>query len=98
MGQRRNPWFSLGWDTMALGVEAASVIGLRTVKIATGGPGASAEAELMVNEKIAAAWALQGLAMTGGLGFTAPAIAAKTLAHYRRRVRANRRRLSKSNP
>lgn len=95
MSQPRNPWLALGWATMALGAEAASVIGLRTMKIATGGPDASAEAELMVKEKIAAAWALQGLALSGGLGFTAPGIAAKTLAHYRRRVRANRRRLSK---
>jgi hypothetical protein len=97
MSQRRNPWLSLGWQTMSLGAEAASVIGLRTIKIATGGPAATAEAELMVKEKIAAALALQGLAMSGALGFSAPGIAAKTLAHYRRRVRANRRRLSKSN-
>jgi hypothetical protein len=92
---RRNPWIALGWNTMALGAEAASVIGLRSLKIATGGPAANAEAELMVREKIDAAWALQGLALTGALGLTAPRVAAKTLAHYRRRVRANRRRLSK---
>jgi len=85
----------LGWDAMALGAEATSVIGLRSWKLATAGPKANAEAELMVREKIEAAVALQTLAMTGALGFTAPGIAAKTLAHYRRRVRANRRRLSK---
>ena len=97
MSQSRNPWLTLGWGAMALGAEAASVIGLRVIKIATGGPAAGAEAELMIREKIAAAWDLQSLAMSGGLGFTAPGIAAKTVSHYRRRVRANRRRLSKSN-
>jgi len=80
---------------MALGVEAASVIGLRSMKIATGGPAANAEAELMVREKMEAALALQSLAMIGALGSTAPGIASKTLAHYRRRVQANRRRLAK---
>lgn len=80
---------------MALGAEAASVIGLRSLKIATGGPAADAEAGLMVREKLEAAWDLHRLAMTGALGLTAPRIAAKTLAHYRRRVRSNRRRLAK---
>ncbi len=95
MSRRHNPWFKLGWDTMALGAEAATVIGLRSMKMAAGGPAAEAEAELMVREKVQAAYALQGLAMTGVLGFTAPRVASKTLAHYRRKVRANRRRLSK---
>ena len=92
---RRNPWMKLGWDAMALGTEAAAVIGLRSIKIASGGPAADAEAALMVKEKIEAAWALQGLAVMGALGFTAPRIASRTVAHYRRRVRANRRRLAK---
>lgn len=81
---------------MALTVEAVSVIGLRSMKMAKGGPAASAEADLMVKEKMEAAWALQSLAMAGALGSTAPGIAAKTVAHYRRRVRANRRRLTKT--
>jgi len=34
-------------------------------------------------------------AMTGALGYTATGVAAKSLAHYRRKVRANRRRLIK---
>ncbi len=95
MSRHRNPWIKLGLDTMALGAEAASVIGLRSLKIATGGPAAEAEAALMISEKIEAAMTLQNLAMAGALGFTAPGIASKTLAHYRRKVRANRRRLSK---
>ena len=83
-------------DAWSLGIEASSVIGLRTLKIAAGGPAADAEARRMVQEKIAAALALQMKAMTGGLGATASGAAAKTLTHYRRKVRANRRRLSKT--
>jgi hypothetical protein len=70
-------------------------MGLRTLKIAAGGPAGAAETELMVREKVQAALALQTLAMTGGLGFTAAGATSKTLAHYRRKVRANRRRLAK---
>ena len=95
MPRSGNPWMRLAWDAWALGFEGSSVVGLRTLKIATGGPAAEAEARRMVTEKIGAAVALQGLAMTGALGFTAPAVAGKTLAHYRRKVRANRRRLAK---
>jgi hypothetical protein len=95
MSRRRNPWTRLGWDAIALSAEAASVIALRSMKIAAGGPAAQAEAALMVSEKVKAAQALGEMAMTGALGFTAPGVASKTLAHYRRKVRANRRRLSK---
>jgi hypothetical protein len=47
----------------------------------------------MIDEKIRAGIALQKLAMTGQLGRTAHGVATKTLAHYRRKVRANKRRL-----
>ena len=66
------------------------------MKMAAGGPDAEAEATLMVNEKIEASQALGLKAMTGGMGFTAETATASTLAHYRRKVRANRRRLSKA--
>ena len=48
----------------------------------------------MVSEKVEAGVALQMLALTGGLGVTPHGAAAKTVAHYRRKVRANRRRLA----
>jgi hypothetical protein len=92
---RGNPWFGIGLDAWRLGVEASSVIGLRTLKIAQGGAGGRAEAERMVSEKIEAGIALQALALTGGLGGTPASASARTLAHYRRKVNANRRRLSK---
>lgn len=65
------------------------------MKLAAGGPAAKAEAELMVSEKMAAAVALQALALTGGLGFNPQGAALKAVAHYRRKVRANERRLLK---
>jgi hypothetical protein len=96
MPRKRNPWLDFSLDAWALSVEASTVIGLRTMKLAAGGAQAEAEAKLMVEEKIKAGVDLGMMAMTGGLGFTAPEAAAKTLAHYRRKVRSNRRRLSKT--
>jgi hypothetical protein len=92
---RGNPWARLTMDAWALGFEASAVIGLRTLKLAAGGPAAQAEAERMVSEKVAAGLALRQRALTGGLGYSPASATAKTLAHYRRKVRANRRRLSK---
>jgi hypothetical protein len=81
-------------DAWRLGMEASAVIGLRTMKIAAGGTEGQAESVRMVTEKIDSLWTLQTSAMTGGLGSTPQRAAAKTIAHYRRKVRANRRRLS----
>ena len=91
----RNPWLRLTMDAWTLGLEASSVIGLRTMKLAAGGAAAQAEANLMVNEKIASTLSLQAQAFRGGMGLTPHRAAARTLAHYRRKVRANQRRLSK---
>lgn len=78
-----------------LGLEAAAVVGQRSLKLTSGGRSAKTEARRMVREKLDAAVAWQILAATGGLGTTAPAAASKTLRHYRRKVSANRRRLGK---
>ena len=43
-------WASLGFDAWLLGMEASSVIGLRTLKIAAGGDAAHHEADLMVRK------------------------------------------------
>jgi hypothetical protein len=96
MARRLPAHLRLGFDAWALGMEAASVIGLRMLKAAAGGPAADNEARRMVTEKIAAAADLQLMALTGGLGTTPASAAAKTMAHYRRKVRANRRRLSRA--
>jgi hypothetical protein len=94
--RRGNLWFGIGMDAWRLGLEASTVIGLRTMKIARGGPRGEAEAKRMVSEKVEAAADLQVMALTGGLGATPTRAAAKMIAHYRRKVRANRRRLTKT--
>jgi hypothetical protein len=91
----KNPWLRTGFDAWWLGFEASSVIALRTMKMISGGDAALVEARQMVSEKIEAGLALQTMALTGALGITAHGAAAKTLVHYRRKVRANRRRLAK---
>ena len=88
-----NPWIGLGLDAWRLGLESYSVMGLRTLRLAQGGETARVEAERMVAEKVEAGLALQALAMTGGLGVTPAGASAKAMAHYRRKVLANRRRL-----
>ena len=77
-----------------LGAESASVIGLRTLKLAAGDAAAGDEARLMVGEKIGAAMALSQKAMLGQLG-SMPGMGSAIVADYRRTVRANRRRLDR---
>lgn len=86
-------WASAGIDAWALGVEASAVIGLRTVKMASGGVDAAAEAQLMVSEKMQSAFELQAALVTGRLGANPLAGTQKVLRHYRRKVKANRKRL-----
>jgi hypothetical protein len=83
------PWFKLSLDAMLLAVEAQTVIGLRLARIAGGGSIAAAEVELMVSEKIAAAAEAGGLLLGGG---TIHGV----LKGYRRKVRANARRMKGS--
>lgn len=91
-----NGWLDLSWDAWRLGLEASSVITLRSLRIAAGGAEAQSEARLMFTEKVEAALHLQAMAATGALGFSAPDASALAIAHYRRKVRANGRRLRKS--
>jgi hypothetical protein len=93
--RQTNRWLGIGLDAWSLGFEASAVMGLRALKLAQGGAAGQAEAERMVSEKVAAAMALQAQALTGRLGGTPASAAARTIAHYRRKVKANRRRLSK---
>jgi hypothetical protein len=91
----RSSWHAVWADACSLGFEASSVIGLRAMKLAIGGKAAAAEAHRMVSEKIEASLALQARALTGALGATAVGAAAKTLDHYRQKVRANQTCLAK---
>jgi hypothetical protein len=76
------PWYGLAM----LALESQQVIGLRMIKMAKGGPAACVEANLMLLEKIAAATQAGGQLMMGGS-------TSKVIAGYRRKVRANARRL-----
>lgn len=98
MSRSFNPWFAIGMDAMSLGLEAASVIALRSLVLAEGGAKAQAEAVRMVAEKAEAGAALAFQAATGALGTHPATASARTLRHYRRKVRANRRRLTKKTP
>ena len=80
-------WWKLGVDASLLAMESQQVIGLRLAKLAAGGSGAQAEAQRMVSEKIMAAHEAALLLATGGS-------TAKVMAGYRRKVRANARRLA----
>jgi hypothetical protein len=91
----KNPWLRFGVNAWYLGLEASSVIALRMLRIAAGEVAAEVEARRMVSETIEAGLALQALALTGGLGQTSDSAAKKMVAHYRRKVRANRRRLAR---
>lgn len=94
MGRSPN-WMKLAMDSWSLGLEASTVVGMRMLRLSQGGPAAAAEAERMVREKLDAAADLQRLALTGGLGATSHGAAAKTVGHYRKKVRANKRRLGR---
>jgi hypothetical protein len=84
------------FDMARLGAEAWMVVGLRMMKLAAGGPLAAREAQRMVTEKAAAAIEAQvrsGAALMRG---ASPQSAGRTaMTGYRRRVKANRRRLSR---
>ena len=93
---RRNSWLFAGYDLWALGMESAAVMTMRGMKVAAGGTDAQAEMERMISEKVRAGLDLQALALRGGLGVTMPDLVSRTTKHYRSRVRANHRRLTKA--
>jgi len=86
-------WPRLYLSLWFLTLEASHVILLRTFAIAAGGAHAKAEIDRMVDEKVKALYALQSLLITGALGSTTSTMATRSVAHYRKAVRANRRRL-----
>lgn len=88
-----NPWLNLALDTTRLSLEAWRVIGLRTLEMAAGGEGARREAARLVPEKMSALVDAQmGLVFDMARG-QSHLSAQRMVAMYRRRVRANYRRL-----
>jgi hypothetical protein len=87
--------YALTRDMMSLALEMQTVIGLRIFQFATNDPKAQAEAQLMVNEKILALATAQtqyAIDVMSGRAHTAPS---RAVAFYRRKVRANRTRLTR---
>jgi hypothetical protein len=93
--RRTKNWARLNLDLMSLGVEASEVMALRMLKLAAGGPAAAAEAERMVGEKIRAAAEIQAEAWAAALTGRSGGTPRRTVARYRKKVRANRQRLSR---
>jgi hypothetical protein len=91
-----NPWLSIGLKAWQTALEAQSVMALRMLRLAAGGARAEAEASRMVTEKILAAGEAQVTTVAPAMrGQKKHVVAGNALNVYRKRVRANRRRLSR---
>ena len=89
-----NPWLTLSFKAVQMGIEAQSVVALRMLRFASGG--ARSEATRMVAEKVAAAAEAQAVAAAAAASGRQPhVVAGKALNVYKKRVRANKRRLSR---
>ncbi len=94
-----NPWLDWSLKAFEFGLDAQRVIALRMLRVAAGGTVGQAELNRMVIEKISAlAEAQAAVAMAVIDGHDDHAVADKVLRVYHKRVRANRRRLSRRAP
>jgi hypothetical protein len=80
--------FKAWWDVGMLAAESQQVMWLRVMRLASGGATASAEARRMASEKVA-------VAVPVAAGILMGDSAVKVVKRYRKKVRANKRRLSK---
>ena len=81
-------WMKVARDASMLAWESQQVIALRLWKLTMGGTAASHEAKRMVTEKVIAFGEAAAKVATGGT-------AGSVVKGYRKKVRANRRRLTK---
>jgi hypothetical protein len=89
-------WFSASSQTAMLAFDAQRVIALRLMRIAAGGASARSEVTRMVTEKAQALGEAQAVAAVGSVTGRSPRqIAKKVTRVYRKRIRANRRRLTR---
>ena len=87
-----NPWLELSLKAVQMGMEAQSVIALRMLRLATGGARMEADASRIVT----AAAEAQAVAAVSALSGRAPhVVASKAPRVVKKRVRANKRRLSR---
>jgi len=91
-----SPWFTLARDAARLALDAQAVVALRLARFARSAEVDWLEAQRMVSEKAQALAQVQ-LATALGLmsGKRGPALAKTAVGVYGKRVRQNRRRLSR---
>jgi hypothetical protein len=89
-----NPWLSLAFQAAQLGLEAHSVIALRLARLAGGGAAGRTEVRLMVADKMAAIADAQIAAAATLLTGDSHEIAMTVMQVLKKRVRANKDRLS----
>ena len=95
--QMWNDWCALSVQAARLGWEAQGVIALRVMRMATQPAHSQTEARRMVTEKVAALGEAQAVATAASMkGGKSNRVAKKVLGVYGKRVRANRRRLTKA--
>jgi len=94
MRGEQQTWTQIAIDSWFLGAEACAVVGLRSLRLVSGGPEACSEARLMITEKIECGIELSVGLMAGRLGSTPKAVVGRCVTHYLEGVRANRIRLS----
>jgi hypothetical protein len=85
--EKGGPMFVPFYSTMFLAFESGNVIGLRMMKMMSGGSGSRDEANLMVMEKVLAMFEASASLMAGGT-------AGSVVDRYREHVAANAKRLS----
>jgi hypothetical protein len=85
--ERGGAMFVPFYSTMFLAFESGNVIGLRMMKMMSGGSGSHDEAHLMVMEKVHAMFEASASLMAGGT-------ASSVVDRYREHVAANAKRLS----
>jgi hypothetical protein len=91
-----NSWLTVSSQAALLALEAQSVIALRLMRVAAGGASARSEMQRMVTEKVQAFGEAQTAAAVGSItGRKSPQIAKKVVRVYKKRVRGNRRRLTR---
>lgn len=93
MKSPRNPGLDFMLDLARLATESGGVIGLRLALVAQGGGRAQSETALMIKEKAQAIFDAQVVIARSLLEGQPHLAAARALVLYRRRVRANHRRL-----
>ena len=91
-----NPWLALTFESVQLGLDAQRVMFLRMMRFAGGGVASRNESQRMIAEKIAAVSEAQTVAAAAIVsGRRDNVVARKVMRVFKKRVRANKRRLSR---